>query len=178
MTDEERAEKRRQYKRERYAKNKELILAQNKEWRLRNADSVKSSRAEYREKNREQLRLAALEYYDKNKDIILEKMAEYRIANPEIKRRSSRKRRARIYETRIEFYTEQQVLELHGAICYLCNKEIDLSAPRQVGKDGWQLGLHIEHVVDLALGGTDTLDNVKPSHGICNLKKKANSGSV
>lgn len=178
MTDEERAERRRQYKRNAYNKNKEKILAQNKAWREKNSESVKAQRAGYREYNRENLRVAALDYYDKNRDVILLKMAEYREANPEVKRRSSRKRRAKIRGTKTEYYSESQVLDLYGTDCYLCLKPIDLTAPRLSGKIGWELGLHIEHVINLALGGTDTLDNVRPSHGICNLKKKPNSGNV
>ena len=46
-----------------------------------------------------------------------------------------------------------------------------MSAPRKCGLPGWQNGLHIEHVIDLALGGLDTLENVRPSHAVCNLKK-------
>jgi 5-methylcytosine-specific restriction endonuclease McrA len=29
----------------------------------------------------------------------------------------------------------------------------------------------MEHVIDLAIGGPDSLENVKPAHGLCNLKK-------
>ena len=32
-------------------------------------------------------------------------------------------------------------------------------------------GLHIEHFIDIALGGPDTLENVRPSHAWCNLTK-------
>lgn len=50
----------------------------------------------------------------------------------------------------------------------------NLEAPRWTKHRGWELGLHIEHVVDIALGGADTLENVRPAHGICNIKKTAN----
>jgi len=36
--------------------------------------------------------------------------------------------------------------------------------------------LHIDHLVPLAKGGSDTLENVRPAHGICNLRKWANQG--
>jgi 5-methylcytosine-specific restriction endonuclease McrA len=48
---------------------------------------------------------------------------------------------------------------------------IDFNSPRQVGKPGWRSGLHIDHFVDISLGGPDTLENVRPSHGWCNLTK-------
>lgn len=94
------------------------------------------------------------------------------ILKPEIARGAKRRRRARKLENGIEYYTEQQVLEKYGTICYLCEKPIDMDAPRTTWTKGWEMGLHIEHVVDIAKGGPDTLQNVRPSHGICNLTKK------
>ena len=87
------------------------------------------------------------------------------------RRESDRRRRAKKQEGVWEKYTEADVLEKWGKCCHLCGEEVDLDAPRLVGKIGWERGLHLEHVVDLALGGSDTLDNIKPSHGKCNLRK-------
>ena len=53
----------------------------------------------------------------------------------------------------------------------MCKIEINMNAPRLVGQPGWEQGLHIEHYIDIALGGPDTLENVRPSHAICNLTK-------
>jgi HNH endonuclease len=64
-----------------------------------------------------------------------------------------------------------EVLKLHGDICYLCSYQIDLQAPRQVGKPGWEMSFHPDHVIPLSRGGTDTLDNMKPAHAICNQRK-------
>jgi len=50
---------------------------------------------------------------------------------------------------------------------------IDLSAPRQCGKPGWDNGLHIDHLYPLSKGGSDNLDNVRPAHGRCNVIKSA-----
>ena len=94
------------------------------------------------------------------------------ILKPEKVRESSRTRRARKFNNYHEKYSEKQVIELYGTKCYICSKEIDMSATRRCGKPGWEKGLHIEHVVDIALGGPDILSNVRPSHGICNLTKK------
>jgi 5-methylcytosine-specific restriction endonuclease McrA len=48
-----------------------------------------------------------------------------------------------------------------------------MSAPRKVGQDGWEHGLHIDHVYPLSKGGLDTLENVRPAHGKCNIVKWA-----
>lgn len=94
------------------------------------------------------------------------------ILKPEISRQAKRRRRAKKLENGIEYYTEKQVLDTYGTSCYLCKKPIDMGAPRTTWSKGWEFGLHIEHVFDIALGGPDTLENVRPAHGICNLKKK------
>ena len=60
---------------------------------------------------------------------------------------------------------------MYGTCCYLCDKEIDLTAPRQSGAEGWETSLHIDHLVPISKGGSDSLDNVRPTHGQCNLKK-------
>lgn len=122
-----------------------------------------------------------------NKQALNEKTKAWRKANPEsanrinqrwveknrsawrgYKRQSERKRRA----VESKPYKEQEVLFMFGTICHLCGKEIDLTAPRQAGKIGWQMGLQIDHVVPLSKGGADTLENVRPAHGLCNIKKK------
>ena len=53
-------------------------------------------------------------------------------------------------------------------------KSCELGEVRKVGVEGWEQGLHLDHVVALAKGGNDTLTNVKPSHGLCNIKKNVN----
>jgi hypothetical protein len=70
-------------------------------------------------------------------------------------------------------YSEAQVLLTYGQTCHICQTLIDLNAPRQVGKDGWEKGLHIDHVYPLSRGGLDTIENVRPSHGQCNVIKWA-----
>ncbi len=70
-------------------------------------------------------------------------------------------------------YSEAQVLVIYGPICHICQTSIDLSAPRKVGLPGWEKGLHIDHVYPLSKGGLDTIENVRPSHGQCNVIKWA-----
>lgn len=68
-------------------------------------------------------------------------------------------------------YNELQVIATHGPNCYICGLEIDFMAPRRTGIPGWENGLHIDHLVPVSKGGPDTLENVRPSHGLCNLNK-------
>lgn len=82
-------------------------------------------------------------------------------------RRSEARRRA----TYSEKYTELDVLVKYGTDCHICAKSIDMDLNRSPGKPGWEMSLHIDHLVPISKGGPDTLDNVRPSHGLCNIKK-------
>lgn len=94
---------------------------------------------------------------------------KWRKLNPDAKRRSEARRRSTVYEK----YTELQVIDIYGSVCHLCGKDIDMTAKRSPGKPGWELSLHLDHVIPISKGGTDTLENVRPAHGICNIKKGA-----
>lgn len=85
---------------------------------------------------------------------------------------SERKRRALEAKVYSERYTETEVLNRWGSNCHLCGGPIDLDAPRAAKNgQGWEKGLHLDHVVPISYGGPDILENVKPSHGICNLSR-------
>jgi 5-methylcytosine-specific restriction endonuclease McrA len=73
----------------------------------------------------------------------------------------------------MEYYTEAQVLELYGTDCHICSLPIDLDAPRSAWYEGWEMGLQVDHIQPISKQGPDTLSNVRPSHGVCNNKKKA-----
>lgn len=80
-------------------------------------------------------------------------------------------RTAKSYGVKTEKYTYAEVLNLYGTNCHICLDPIDLNAPRNVGRDGWEKGLHIDHVIPMSKGGEDTLFNVRPSHAKCNIIK-------
>lgn len=125
-----------------YKQNKEKILEKHKEWKKNNKERYAQISSDWKKNNRHKIRL------------------------------QNHRRKARKLNNGHEPYTEEQVLYLYGNNCHLCNSPIDLNAPRKCGVPGWENGLHLEHVIDMALGGPDTLDNVRPSHALCNLKKK------
>lgn len=88
----------------------------------------------------------------------------YRVRNETLKARNPR-----IWGW--EYYTTEMILERWGTVCYLCNEEVDLEAPRYPGQEGWERGLHLDHVIPISKRGCDIIDNVKPTHGFCNLSK-------
>jgi len=142
-----------------YSKNSENIKSNRRKKYLENPEHERENSRQWRLKN-----LEANRVYQR----------QHKKENPHLKRESERRRRANRFNNGFEYYKESEVLEIYGTICYICNIDIDLSAPRLAGASGWEVGLHIDHVVPLSKGGSDTLDNVRPAHGSCNVKKHAN----
>jgi 5-methylcytosine-specific restriction endonuclease McrA len=145
-----------------------------------------------RQKDPDKYRKQNLAYYYKNKDKLnqqrrakwpelykskieyhREKGKKYRAENPDKINGIARRKRAKKRANGWERYTEAQVLELYGTNCHICGDPIDLSLSRKIGTEGWEMSLHIDHVIPISKGGPDKLSNVKPSHGKCNLKKRA-----
>lgn len=87
--------------------------------------------------------------------------------------RRDRMKRARLGGGEVGYYSDQDVIDTYGTDCHICGEPIDFTAPRQCGKLGWERSFHVDHVIPLSKGGSDTLDNVKPSHGQCNIIKWA-----
>jgi len=112
----------------------------------------------------------------RNPDERAKALAKYRKkdSTKERMRSFARKRRALKRNNGQQAYSEFQVLELYGTNCHLCNLPIDLQAPRSTGEQGWQSGLHIDHVIPISQGGPDTLSNVRPAHGLCNISRGTN----
>jgi 5-methylcytosine-specific restriction endonuclease McrA len=97
---------------------------------------------------------------------------KYRETHPDQLRQVKRRRRANLAEVDTEKYTEKEVLEFYGSNCHICELPIDMEVSRRPGiGEYWELGLHIDHLVPISKGGGDTLENVRPSHAKCNLRK-------
>ena len=131
----------------------------------------------YHRSNPQKSRQTSKKYDKNNRNKRRVHEEKYKKYNPEkVKewaRRNNRKREALKRNNGHSPYSEKQVLDTYGSICHLCQISIDLSAPRQCGKPGWEKGLHIDHLYPLSRGGSDTLENVRPSHGRCNVIKRA-----
>ena len=123
------------------------------------------------QQNKEYFLAHQLKYRENNRDKERERHQKYRQANLSRHADYERKRRAKKRELDHEPYTTPQVLDIYGCMCHICGEEIDLLAPKRSGVEGWERGLQIDHLVSLHNNGTDTLDNVRPAHGSCNLSK-------
>ncbi len=94
------------------------------------------------------------------------------------RRPHNNRERARKKGVPSKYYTRQQLFDRDGYDCYLCNLPVELTANHIQGQPGWELYPHVDHVIPLALGGHDTLANVKIAHAICNIRKGVSAPSV
>ena len=131
-------------------------MAYNKDYYEANREKVLKLQQEYRDRNRDKERARHKIYRDQN----LDRHAGY-----------ERKRRALKKDLETSPYTVEMILEKYGTNCHICDQEIDLKVSRRSGRPGWEFGLQIDHVVSLHNFGKDTIDNVRPSHGVCNMRK-------
>jgi len=95
---------------------------------------------------------------------------EWRKNNPHRRPHSNRERAIK-RGVPTQYYTRQQIIDRDGTDCYLCHLPLDFEANHVQGQPGWELYPHVEHVVPLAKGGHDILDNVKLAHAKCNIDK-------
>lgn len=148
-----------------------------KTWRQKNKQKAKAYVTKWRLNNLERHKTIKNNWAAKNRDSYKKSITKVRKNNPkkyaEISRNKTRRRRVKIKLQQNVSYSEQQVLDMYGNLCHLCAIAIDLQATRKCGTKGWEYGLHIDHVIPISMGGQDNLENVRPSHAICNLRKGA-----
>ena len=87
------------------------------------------------------------------------------------KRRQNHRHRARERDLEYEMYTEAQVIETYGTDCFICKEPIDMTLDRRIGNPDYKLSFQCDHWVPISKGGTDTLDNIRPTHAKCNTAK-------
>ena len=141
----------------------------------RACDDCKKAHAEYqkiwRENNKDKAQAIQHRYFNANIEKVHFRNSRWRLSNLDKKRRLNARYKARKRDNFVAPYTEQQVLDAYGILCNICQQPIDLNASRRSGDKGWEMGLHFDHVIPLFLGGDDSLSNVRPTHGLCNVKK-------
>jgi hypothetical protein len=158
-------------RRNKYAENPNFYKEQAKGFREANPDKHRESVRKSAAKNPDKKRASSKEWRKKFPEKVKANWQSWSAKNPEKLRQKKRTRRARLQSAITEPYTDQDVLDAYGEVCYLCNRQIDLQAPRWTAVPGWENGLHIDHVLPIGKSGQDTLSNVRPTHGLCNLTR-------
>lgn len=133
-----------------------------RKWNRENGDYLHKYQVEYH-----------INYQKNHGERLTEYVRGYMKDNPDWTIRSMERRKLRLQFVKSEKYTTQDVLDAWGTICHICKEEIDISIRRNYTdrSPGWEMSLTLDHVIPVSYGGSDTLENVKPAHSICNTKK-------
>lgn len=128
----------------------------------KNAEAMRvASRARYA-KNPERAKATATLYYWKNREKVLKDVSLYQKANPHIKRVAFANRRARKKGSGGSFTKSQflALLKLQKYKCAYCKTSIRRKA-------------QADHIMPLALGGSNDIKNIQGVCPTCNMTKKA-----
>ena len=134
-------------------------------------DARRKKSAAYYAANKEQCTNTSIEWQRRNRDRTAVYYKTYAENHRDKKRAKDRKRKAIKKMVSTEPYTEAQVFDAYGTNCYLCDMPIDFDAPSSAGVERWRSGFHLDHFIPISKGGSNTLDNVRPSHAWCNMAK-------
>lgn len=130
-----------------YKSNRETALAASAKWNAANKEMVRAYQAEWYEANKEKVRAA---------------YSRWMAANPEAKRICNQNRRARKRAAggKLSSGLAEKLFRLQHGKCACCKQPL--------GED-----YHLDHIMPLALGGTNTDDNMQLLSSKCNLQKNA-----
>lgn len=159
----------------RYATNPddaERKKSASKEYREANPEKVREIRRAYLEREGDTIRARSREHYASNSEAMKSYQKRYRQEHPGYVQMFNRRNRAMRRAVPHELYSTELILSLFGTDCHICLEPIDLEAPRTPGASGWERALHLDHVIPISRGGTDLIENIRPAHGLCNLRKK------
>ena len=126
MTEEERKERRREYKRAYYLAHRGEILSQHKEYRLAHHEEVRLYNRQYREENRDKILSYKKEYYLKHHEEELSYKREYHKKN-----RDKLLPQKKEYDSNIR----NKALDLYGHKCELCGS-VDFLEFHHLNLDG------------------------------------------
>lgn len=155
-------------------KHREKINAKTRQWKRENKERCAATNALYRLQNKEKCREYAIRYHKENP----EKRAAWQAANPE-KRKAARSKWSAANPEACRIYIQNRrsrKLKSGGNLSKgLAAKLFELQRGKCACGCKQQLGdgYHMDHIIPLALGGSNTDDNIQLLRAECNQKKGA-----
>lgn len=156
----------------RFRENPEPRRETVRKYKAANPEKIKAEAERFRKKYPERQAKWGAEWYQANRDRARKMQEEWRaraMGDPgwlEAERQRARekagRRRAQMRSTSSGRVDLSAILERDGMTCHLCLEPIPSLEV-----------LHFDHVIPLSKGGPHSMDNIKPSHAACNLRKGA-----
>ena len=129
------------------------------------------------DKARDRERRSSAKYYALNADLVRERQSTYRNSNREMLReRMSKWKRKNPEKVRINWQNRRAMKVVNGGRLSACLADKLLKLQRgKCACCGLSLGnnYHLDHIMPLALGGTNTDDNIQLLRSECNMQKNA-----
>lgn len=143
---------------ERYndGKCKPCVRAKNNRWAAKNRESINEKHRQWNAENAEAKRATNARYRAKNQKLINERRKAKRALDPSIEKNKSAKRRSA--KGVLPKDIVDKLLTSQNWKCRCCNGSLEN-------------GYHLDHIVPISRGGTNTEDNVQLLLPQCNLQK-------
>ena len=152
--------------------NKDKIKIKTKEWHKKNyegnKEAVKQKSREWYKNNKETSKAKSKEYQERNKESVLERRKQYRQENKQKIRADIHNRKAK-KRGNGGTHTGKQAEELLIKQKYKC-----VYCPEKLTEGN----RHKDHIMPLALGGTNNIDNLQWLCPKCNLSKGAKHPTI
>lgn len=133
------------------------------DWYAANSDKCRVSGAKWSAANKDKERLSDVKYRSANPEKVRAAVARWASANPEALRIKSQNQRARKREVggKLSKLLAERLFKLQRGMCACGCKQ-------PLGSD-----YHMDHIIPLALGGTNEDNNIQLLRAKCNLQKSA-----
>lgn len=146
----------------RYRDNPEREKARSAAYKAANREKIQAYAVAFREANPERVLATSARWRDANRDRVREISADWRKRNPDAVRVSTQNRRALVQKDGgvLSKGLAKRLFEMQKGKCPCCKQPLGKS-------------YHLDHKMPLALGGTNTDDNMQLLRATCNLNKAA-----
>jgi len=145
-----------------YAANSERIRAKNAAWLAANQEKTKANRAAWAMANKDRSKATTAAWRLSHPEQVKAQISAWNEANPEARRIHHQNRRAKKRSGGgvLSKGLAEKLFKLQKGMCPCCKQPLGDS-------------YHLDHKMPLALGGSNTDDNMQLLRAVCNLQKKA-----
>lgn len=142
--------------------NKDRCRSNQREWYKNNPDKARGKAERYKLKNPEKLAITRTKWYANNRDKAIQHSLDWAARNPDKRRANEANRRARKRNSDGSHTSSdiKNLVYIQKGKCACC--KIIISS-----------GYHVDHIMPLALGGSNDKTNIQLLCPACNIKKSS-----